>query len=177
MAGSEGRRFLAGAGSGDPGLLALKARRWPETAETSRNRPVSRATHPQAPPDVPSTPAGGRPGACRAERAARFPKRGAAVALMLWPLGASSGEPPDVRQAELLNMLRHDCGACHGLRLDGGLGPPLTAEALAGIAPAALARIILEGRPGTPMPPWKALLGPGEVRWMVRAMQTGRAGE
>ena len=96
---------------------------------------------------------------------------------MLWPLGASSGEPPDARQAELLNMLRHDCGACHGLRLDGGLGPPLTAEALAGAAPAALARIILEGRPGTPMPPWKALLGPGEVRWMVRAMQTGRAGE
>ena len=92
--------------------------------------------------------------------------------LVLCPLGAAGGEPPEARQAELLHMLRHDCGACHGLRLDGGLGPPLTAEALAGAAPAALAQIIMEGRPGTPMPPWKALLSPGEVRWMVQAMQT-----
>lgn len=74
-------------------------------------------------------------------------------------------------------MLRHDCGACHGLRLDGGLGPPLTVETLAGASPAVLEQTVLEGRRGTPMPPWKALLSPEEVRWMVQAMQTGKVGE
>lgn len=103
--------------------------------------------------------------------------RAAGAALALCTLGAVAGEPPEERQAELVRMLRHDCGACHGLRLDGGLGPPLTPETLAGVAPAVLVQVVLEGRHGTPMPPWKALLSPGEARWMVRAMQTGGIGE
>lgn len=37
--------------------------------------------------------------------------------------------------------------------------------------------MIPEGRPGTPMPPWKALLSPAEVRWMVRAIRSGKAAE
>ena len=107
-------------------------------------------------------------------------KGGTVTALALCSLGAgaaAAGEPPAARRAELLNMLRHDCGACHGLRLNGGLGPPLTAEALAGVAPAVLEQVILEGRRGTPMPPWKALLSPEDASWMVRAMQAGGAGE
>ena len=101
----------------------------------------------------------------------------ALVALLSVPLSAAATEPAATRQAELLHMLRHDCGACHGLRLDGGLGPPLTAAALARHTPQALERMILEGRPGTPMPPWKALLSSADVRWMVRAMRNGKAGE
>ena len=99
--------------------------------------------------------------------------RAAVAALILCTSGAVAGEPPEERQIELVRMLRHDCGACHGLRLDGGLGPPLTPETLAGVAPAVLEQVVLEGRHGTPMPPWKALLSPGEARWMVRVMLTG----
>lgn len=100
--------------------------------------------------------------------------RAAVVALTLFCTpGAGAGEPPEERRIELVRMLRHDCGACHGLRLDGGLGPPLTPATLAGVAPAVLEQVVLEGRRGTPMPPWKALLSPGEARWMVRVMQTG----
>ena len=99
--------------------------------------------------------------------------RAAIVALTFCTFGVMADEPPEERQVELVRMLRHDCGACHGLRLDGGLGPPLTPETLAGVAPAVLEQVVLEGRRGTPMPPWKALLSPGEARWMVRAMQTG----
>jgi mono/diheme cytochrome c family protein len=28
------------------------------------------------------------------------------------------------RQAELLHLLKHDCGSCHGMTRKGGLGPP-----------------------------------------------------
>ena len=100
--------------------------------------------------------------------------------IIVFAFGLSSalaGEPSDARRAELLYMLRHDCGACHGLHLGGGLGPPLTADALVGADPAGLEQTILEGRRGTPMPPWKALLTPVEVRWMVQAMRTGEAGK
>ena len=86
------------------------------------------------------------------------------AALWAVPLSVAATEPPASRQAELLHMLRHDCGACHGLRLHGGLGPPLTSAAMARYAPEVLEQMILEGRPGTPMPPWKALLGPADVR-------------
>lgn len=99
------------------------------------------------------------------------------VALWTVPLSVAATEPPAPRQAELLHMLRHDCGACHGLRLHGGLGPPLTSAAMARYAPEVLEKMILEGRPGTPMPPWKALLGPADVRWMVHAIRSGKAGE
>jgi len=99
------------------------------------------------------------------------------VALWTVPLSVGATEPPAPRQAELLHMLRHDCGACHGLGLDGGLGPPLTTAALARYTPEVLEQMILEGRPGTPMPPWKALLSPADVRWMVHAIRNGKAGE
>jgi cytochrome c55X len=115
-----------------------------------------------------------RIGTCRA-----FAHHAAKTFVALWavPLSAVATEPPAPRQAELLHMLRHDCGACHGLRLDGGLGPPLTTAALARYAPEVLEQMILEGRAGTPMPPWKALLSPADVRWMVHAIRSGKAGE
>ena len=33
--------------------------------------------------------------------------------------------------ADVVRIVRQDCGSCHGMRLTGGLGPPLTAQALA----------------------------------------------
>lgn len=71
------------------------------------------------------------------------------------------------RRAELLDLLRQDCGSCHGLTLKGGLGPPLTPDALATRDAATLTAIILNGVPGTPMPPWTPILAPEEARWLV----------
>ena len=79
------------------------------------------------------------------------------------------------RQAELQHLLKHDCGSCHGMSLKGGLGPALTGEALAGKTRFMLLTTILEGRPGTPMPPWKTILSREEANWLVDILLQGRA--
>lgn len=70
-------------------------------------------------------------------------------------------------------MVRQDCGSCHGMRLTGGLGPALTPEALAKFPLDSLVAVIYHGRPGTPMPPWKAMLSESEARWIAQRLQQG----
>ena len=86
---------------------------------------------------------------------------------------AVHAEPGVERQEALVRLVRQDCGACHGLSLRGGLGPALTAERLAGKDGEMLAAAIAQGRPGTPMPPWRALLGEADVNWIVAELLRG----
>ena len=78
-----------------------------------------------------------------------------------------------VRQAELLNLLKHDCGSCHGLTLKGGLGPPLTPEELRHKPVDFLVATILYGRTGTPMPPWRPFLTDFEATWLDLRIKEG----
>lgn len=87
--------------------------------------------------------------------------------------GATAAEVDAARQAELIHLLRHDCGSCHGMTLTGGLGAPLVPEAVAERSDDDLVRVILDGMPGTPMPPWRPLLAPDEVLWLVKAIRAG----
>ena len=77
------------------------------------------------------------------------------------------------RQAELLYLLKHDCGSCHGMTRKGGLGPPLLPDNLRDRPPMLMENTVLDGRPGTPMPPWRGLLTEQEVRWLVEAIRRG----
>ena len=106
------------------------------------------------------------------------------MSLCRWPLavvlaavaaaaGATAADPAPARQRELLHLLTQDCGSCHGLTLKGGLGPALTRDALAGKAPVMLQAVILHGRPGTPMPPWKGFMTESEVAWLVEQLRAG----
>lgn len=81
--------------------------------------------------------------------------------------------PVPARQAELLNLVRQDCGSCHGLRFEGGLGVPLTPAALKGKPFEALRDAILYGRNGTTMPPWNPFLTEAEAGWIVQMLQKG----
>ena len=73
----------------------------------------------------------------------------------------------------LIRLVRQDCGSCHGMRLQGGLGTPLTREALAGKPQESLAATILYGRPGTAMPPWKSLLSEEQADWIATQLLSG----
>jgi cytochrome c55X len=94
------------------------------------------------------------------------------VLMLLLPLAAQAELTP-ARQQQLLHLLRQDCGSCHGLTLQGGLGPALTPQALRDKSPVMLRAVILHGRPGTPMPPWQPFMNEAEAAWLVEQLQTG----
>ena len=89
---------------------------------------------------------------------------------------AAAADPPAARQATLLHRLKHDCGSCHGMTLKGGLGPALLPARLAQRSDEELVEIILDGRPGTPMPPWNFEIHPTEAAWLVRQLKKGLGG-
>ena len=78
-----------------------------------------------------------------------------------------------IRRAELITLVRQDCGSCHGLTLKGGLGPALLPEALKDKPADYLKSIILHGRPDTAMPPWQRFLSEAEAEWIVSNLQKG----
>ena len=77
------------------------------------------------------------------------------------------------RQAELIYLLRQDCGSCHGMRLEGGLGPPLKPERFRQWDTETLAAAILYGRPGTPMPPRQPFITGPEAHWLAGQLKKG----
>ena len=95
------------------------------------------------------------------------------LAVPLAAVAARASEPTPGRQRELVHLVRQDCGSCHGRQLTGGLGLPLTAEALRDKPLEGLEATIHGGRPGTAMPPWKSILSDAEIRWIVEKLMTG----
>ncbi len=98
------------------------------------------------------------------------------VLLALTGLGvvtAQAAGPDPARRAELVRMVRQDCGSCHGLTLKGGLGPALLPETLAGKPAASLVATVMGGRPGTPMPGWSRFVDEAEAEWIVARLREG----
>lgn len=94
-----------------------------------------------------------------------------ALALCVATLSAGADEIPAARRQALLNLLRQDCGSCHGMTLKGGLGPALLPENLAGKSDDLLVTTLLQGRPGTAMPPWNEFISPAEADWLIRQLR------
>jgi cytochrome c55X len=93
---------------------------------------------------------------------------GGAVLLPAW-----AAEPTPDRQQELVRLVRQDCGSCHGMTLQGGLGPALTPATLKDKPAEGLAATIFGGRPGTPMPPWNRFVSEAEAGWIVEKLMAG----
>jgi cytochrome c55X len=88
--------------------------------------------------------------------------------------GAQADDLDENRRAELDHLLRHECGSCHGLRLEGGLGPALTSTRMRKRSTEYLRAAIREGIPGTAMPPWGPLLSDADIDYLVAALQGGQ---
>ncbi len=95
------------------------------------------------------------------------------------PGNAKETTPPDEitesRRTEILYILKHDCGSCHGMTLQGGLGPSLKPDALEKLTQEQVAATINHGRPGTPMPPWKPFFSEQEANWLAQRLKQGTA--
>ena len=85
----------------------------------------------------------------------------------------AAAEPSAARQKELIHLVRQDCGSCHGMTLQGGLGPALLPATLADKPVEGLVATIIGGRPGTPMPPWHRFLAEDEAQWIVAKLMAG----
>jgi len=85
-----------------------------------------------------------------------------------------AAEPSPERQVILRDLLKNDCGACHGLTLQGGMGPALLPDSLAGKPDEFLVSTILNGRKGTAMPPWQTFMNYDEALWLVGVLRKGK---
>ena len=94
--------------------------------------------------------------------------------VLVFVSNAWAQNPGEHRQQELINLLKHDCGSCHGLTLKGGLGPSLLAEAIKNKGDAFLVSTILNGRKGTAMPPWRDFISEQEASWLLGFLRQDR---
>ncbi|MBI1906544.1 MAG: cytochrome c [Rhodocyclales bacterium] len=95
------------------------------------------------------------------------------VAFVMLGGAAQAGTPAPERMRELVHMVRQDCGSCHGLTLQGGLGPALTPQALRDKPVEALVITVMAGRPGTPMPPFRGILSEADAAWVIEQLMRG----
>lgn len=93
------------------------------------------------------------------------------LTLLLALLGAPAWAGPDAQA--LARLVQQDCGSCHGLSLKGGLGPDIRAASLGHHDRESLQAVILDGIPGTPMPPWRPLLSAAEAAWIADYLLKG----
>lgn len=88
--------------------------------------------------------------------------------------GSVSGGAIEAQRArELVRLVRQDCGSCHGMTLQGGLGPALTPASLRDKPAELLKLTILQGRPGTAMPGWSRFLSEADAEWIVAQLVSG----
>jgi len=73
----------------------------------------------------------------------------------------------------LKNLVHQDCGSCHGLTLKGGLGPDIRPDALSHYDIETLSEVVLDGIPGTAMPPWRPLMSEADAKKIAEYLLQG----
>ena len=94
------------------------------------------------------------------------------LCLLFFSTSCLANEPSTTRQTELRQLLKNDCGACHGLTLKGGMGSALLPEYLANKSDEFLVTTILNGRKGTAMPAWQDFMTRNEALWLITLLRT-----
>lgn len=100
-------------------------------------------------------------------------KRALLITLAVIPNVGQAAEITLERQKQLTHLLKQDCGSCHGMTLKGGLGPALLPENFLNIPTEFITSTILQGRPGTAMPPWNVFLSASDAQWLAYQLKNG----
>ena len=95
------------------------------------------------------------------------------ISLMAFAQPAWATDYKSLSGDALARFVRHDCGSCHGLSLQGGLGPALTPESLSRYDVQALGNVVLAGVPGSAMPPWAGILSREQAFWIAEVLKKG----
>lgn len=120
---------------------------------------------------------------CELAKWARFPRGGAQHARVIlagivltfsMPVSAFPAELTAEDTIRLTELVRQDCGSCHGLTLKGGLGRPLLPKDLEHYEVEGLVDVILHGIPQTAMPGWDPILDHDEAEWIADALKEGK---
>jgi cytochrome c553 len=74
---------------------------------------------------------------------------------------------------ELIYIVKHDCGSCHGMTLKGGLGPSLLSERMKLQPLEVIKNTIMMGRANTAMPPWQNLLSHEDIEKIAILLREG----
>lgn len=90
-----------------------------------------------------------------------------AAGVVFWGAVATASEVGQQRAEELERLVVQDCGSCHGLTLKGGLGRAITPDLMQHYDRHDLRDIILDGIPGTAMPPWRPLMTEADALWIA----------
>lgn len=77
------------------------------------------------------------------------------------------------RRSALTQLVRNDCGSCHGITLKGGLGPALTPDRLSQMPSDLIAFWIKNGRPERGMPAWEPLLSDSDIAYIANGLKNG----
>lgn len=94
------------------------------------------------------------------------------IALALLFSGVSHAA--DVSSSEdLINLVKQDCGSCHGLTLKGGLGPDIRPQSLSHYDIETLSTVVLDGIPDTAMPPWRPLMSEADAAKIAEYLLQG----
>lgn len=96
-------------------------------------------------------------------------KRVFLVPFALMPAIAAASEPDD----KLIRLVHQDCGSCHGLTLKGGLGPDIRPESVSHYDVETLSEVVLDGIPGTAMPPWRPLMSEADAKKIAEYLLQG----
>ncbi len=86
---------------------------------------------------------------------------------------ADEGTLKIIDREKLTDFVQQDCGSCHGLTLEGGLGGPILPENLEHMDADIIQEVILGGLPGTAMPPWRGFLTETEAAFIAEGLKTG----
>ncbi|MBF0263906.1 MAG: c-type cytochrome [Gammaproteobacteria bacterium] len=94
-----------------------------------------------------------------------------AVAITLVLLAYSSVVAADVTQSrrqEIKQFVLEECTYCHGMKLQGDVGPPLQHYNLRLLPDGYIAEYIRVGRPGTRMRSWGDAFTREELKWLAQ---------